>query len=115
MRIEFLRLEQSRRRRDVKKFSFRISDLNSLEDFLETLLTEMSLMQIFTFTNTTMTGVEVYSNLIPDAAAAYVVFKPRDRLSNNDLIRELEKMTNSNKTFLDLNQPFEIVISVVNL
>ena len=115
MQIEFLHQEGSRRRKDVKKFTLRISNLHSLDDFLEILLIEMELMRLFTFTPSTMIGVEVHSNLIPDANVLYIPIRTKNSLTNHHLIRELERMTNSGKIFLDLDQAFEIVISVIQV
>lgn len=97
------------------KFSFIVSDVQSLGDFLEQFIEVVGSMRIFTLTQHSKIGFEIYSNIRLDSHPVYIPLRSRESINNNDLILRLERISQSSSIFLDLDIPFEVVIGILEL
>lgn len=114
MRIEFLR-RAIQNKSYVNKYTFKVSGVDSLQDFLTYFLRQVELMGVFDLTPNSRVGFELYSNVKIGAPALYIPLKKKESLNNDDLIFRLQKISVSESIFLDLDQEFEIVIGVVEI
>ena len=99
----------------IKKFTFLVYDIDSLQGFLVPFLENIELFNLFRFNSDSQIGFVLHSNIKFDAIPLYIPVNKPDQVNNSDLIQRLEKISVSTSMFLDLNQPFEIVVAVLNV
>ena len=116
MKLEFLKVEASKAHNDVKKYHFLASEIVIIHNFLENFLINVHLMGIVRITDSTRVGIEIYTNTSTDLSRPlYLPFRKRVLIKNVDLTRELKRIEQSSKHFLDTNIPFEIVVSTYEM
>lgn len=115
MRIRFSH-QATRSGTCVNKFTFFISHIETLHDFLLSFLREIELFGLFPpLTSDSRIGFEVFSNVIIDSPPIYIPLRKREFLHNDDLIHRLSKVSVSKSMFIDLDSEFEVAVGIVNL
>ena len=117
MILEFLRRKTSSKRRDVVKCYFLVSELSDLNTAVEKILRNVQLSEIMRFDDNSWVGIEVYSNVNADENnisndLIYLPMRRKKELNSQLLIKELDRVTQSVRVFLNLEDSFQIVISM---
>lgn len=97
------------------KFSFTVSDIDSLDDFLDQFIEIVASMKIFNLTEDSKIGFEIYSNITLDSPPIYIPLRSRESINNDLFIHRLQKISQSTSIFIDLDIPFEVVVAVLEL
>lgn len=114
MRVEFVSQETSVRA-SLNKLTFRVSNIEEIENFLLYFVREVQLLEVFNITSQTRIGFEVFSNVKFGVPPLYIPLRKLELLRNEHLFLRLRKILVSNVHFLNLDESFEIVVAVVNI
>lgn len=111
MRLEYLNRKENS---FLTKHRIKVSNVESFSYFLTELLDNLKLMNIIRVTREMRIGFQLFSNM-KETEPLYIPLRNPDNLKNNDLSDRLNTISVSQNMFINLNEPFEIIVSVADL